>query len=336
MSFSYTKVGQHALLWMLFFSAPLFFLPGFIDLMELRSCHFVFYAVLSSILIIVFYLNTYSLIPQLFSQSRFFLFVLLQLILVLLTFIVVLILAKYVVGPCQSPEFYEISPIFKLSRLVLPRHVFILVMSFLYFYRKRMKYIDAEHSIAQLRLLKQQIKPHTLFNMLNTIYGQAVTQSEHTAESIAKLSDMMRYALNDSNQQFVPLEQEVDYLKSYVSFEKLRLTDKTQVSLTVDGEVEAHQIPPLLFAPLVENAFKYGISNEVETEITIALRVDLEGIIFEVVNDIPNRGKLIQKSHNIGLKNLRTRLELLYPNRYSLSIESDSKRYAVRLQLTRS
>ena len=336
MSFSYTKVGQHLVLWMLFFSAPLFFLPGFIDLIELRSCHFVFYTVLSSILIIVFYLNTYYLIPQLFSQSKLSLFALVQLVLVLLTFMVVLILAKYIVGPCQSPEFYEISPIFKLSRLVLPRHIFILVVSFLYFYRRRMISIYAEHSTAQLRLLKQQIKPHTLFNMLNTIYAQAVTQSEHTAESIAKLSDMIRYALNDSNQQFVPLEQEVDYLKSYVSFEKLRLTDKTQVSMTVDGEVEAWQIPPLLFAPLVENAFKYGISNEVETEITIALRVDVEGIILIVVNDIPNRGNLIQKSHSIGLKNLKTRLELLYPNRYSLSIESDFKKYVVHLKLTRS
>ena len=198
---------------------------------------------------------------------------------------------------------------------------------------ERFKAIGDQKIKTELQLLRAQVNPHFLFNVLNTIYGQAIIKSEHTADSIAKLSDLMRYSLKEANVPMVTLEKEITYLESYISLQKLRLADKTKVDIQFEDRTNALQIPPMLFIPFIENAFKYGVSNEVETSIKIRLKVVDKQIILWVENTkLPNRS-VMKSSNQVGIKNVKNRLDLIYGKRYTLNIIDAATYYRVHLKI---
>ncbi|MGB3531083.1 MAG: histidine kinase, partial [Saprospiraceae bacterium] len=118
-----------------------------------------------------------------------------------------------------------------------------------------------EKLVAELKFLKNQINPHFLFNTLNNLYALAYSNSPQTTEVISRLSQMMRYMVYDSNYDQVPLEKEIEYMRNYISLEKLRLNDQIPIEFEVTGDPENKQIAPLLLIPFLENSFKHGISN---------------------------------------------------------------------------
>src|SRR6267154_1878224 len=141
-------------------------------------------------------------------------------------------------------------------------------------FEARKKEIENENLTAELNFLKEQINPHFLFNTLNNLYYLAFTQSPNTTEVIAKLSQMMRYMIYDSNYQQVLLSKEIEYMQNYISLERLRLNNEVPIDFVVEGEVESKLITPLIFITFLENAFKHGVSaNNPESWVKINIRV---------------------------------------------------------------
>lgn len=193
-------------------------------------------------------------------------------------------------------------------------------------------------STADLDFLRSQINPHFLFNAMNTLYGTALQeQAERTSEGIQKLSEMMRFMLQENMQNEILLNREMDYLKNYISLQKLR----TQASpdIRIETELEEHisalKIAPMLLIPFVENAFKHGISLREPSHIRIAVHTTNQTLYFDVSNSIhikPDNDP--EKIHSgIGLENVKQRLQLLYPQQHDLTIRETGREYFVHLTI---
>ncbi|MCD7901219.1 MAG: histidine kinase [Bacteroides sp.] len=182
----------------------------------------------------------------------------------------------------------------------------------------------------ELKFLKSQYHPHFLFNALNTIYFQVDEKNKEAKHSIEQLSDLLRYQLYDIEQE-VTMEQEINYLKSYIAFQQLRMTERLALDIYFDPALKDQKIHPLLFQPLIENAFKY-----VRGEYQIKLEIKLNGdqIQFEIKNSVsPSQNAIIKKEEGIGIENLKRRLNLLYPNKYNLEMKQTESIFVVKLTI---
>lgn len=195
------------------------------------------------------------------------------------------------------------------------------------------KELEKEKLSAELRFLKAQVNPHFLFNTLNNLYYLAFTQSPNTTEVIAKLSQMMRYMIYDSNHPKVPLRKEVEYMENYISLEKLRLNNQIPIRFDVTGNPDTIQILPLLLITFLENAFKHGVSNNATNAwVNVQLEVLDQKLKYSVSNSIlEQKDEKTREKSGIGLQNVRRRLELGYPNRHTLEVERHPDRYEVHL-----
>lgn len=191
---------------------------------------------------------------------------------------------------------------------------------------------EAEKANAELSFLKAQINPHFLFNTLNNIYTLAITNNANTAESIMKLSNIMRYVTDDVTENFVSLQSEVDCVVDYIDLQRLRLGSKTTVNFNITGTIAQQKIAPLLFMTFVENVFKYGVSKQHESAIDINLHVADDIITFMCVNPIFERKEHIERT-GIGIANTKKRLEHLYPGKHVLNINDDDSQFTVVLTL---
>jgi two-component system, LytTR family, sensor histidine kinase AlgZ len=197
------------------------------------------------------------------------------------------------------------------------------------------KNVENERLIAELNFLKAQINPHFLFNTLNNLYYLAYTQSANTTEVIAKLSQMMRYMIYDSNYQQVPLTKEIEYMQNYISLERLRLNDQIPIDFKIEGTTEGVLITPLILITFLENAFKHGVSNN-HPGAWVRILIQLKGkeCIYRVENSkIPTSKPEAEEKSGIGLQNVKRRLELSYPEKHQLSIEDNADRYLVELKI---
>jgi hypothetical protein len=192
---------------------------------------------------------------------------------------------------------------------------------------------EAEKAHAELSFFKAQINPHFLFNTLNNIYALAVSSSAHTAPSILKLSQMMRYITEEATENYVPLEDELACLENYVELQKLRLNAKTSLDFGIKGQPEGIKIAPLILMTSVENAFKYGVSNHRESVIRIAVEIREGDIQFFCQNRIIERSKDEERT-GVGILNTQKRLDLLYSGSYDLDIRNDGEVFTVNLKLS--
>ncbi|WP_198170286.1 sensor histidine kinase [Mucilaginibacter arboris] len=191
---------------------------------------------------------------------------------------------------------------------------------------------EAGRANAELSFLKAQINPHFLFNTLNNIYTLAVTGNEHTAESIMKLSNIMRYVTDEVSEDFVPLQNELECIEDYIGLQQLRIGSKTQVDFTITGNPVNKIIPPLIFMTFIENIFKYGISKQENSILKIRIAIEEKTIALFCQNPVFNT-KLDAGRKGIGITNTRQRLEHLYPGKYSLNISHENGLYTVNLAL---
>jgi two-component system sensor histidine kinase AlgZ len=199
----------------------------------------------------------------------------------------------------------------------------------------RKKEVENEKLIAELNFLKAQINPHFLFNTLNNLYYLAYSKSENTTEVIAKLSQMMRYMIYESNHTKVLLTKEIEYMMNYISLERLRLNDQIPIKFEVTGNVENVWITPLIFITFLENAFKHGVNNS-NPKAWVNISIQLRGseCIYTVENSKTSDSKDMAEKSGIGLRNVKRRLELSYPEKYSLETLDANESYSVKLNLT--
>lgn len=277
------------------------------------------------------YLNLYVLFPRFLFRNKYWQYAGYVLLLVL----VMALFTTYILS--------DIDHIDWISRFIVNsiNFVFFLLLTsssklLIEYLQKitKLKEIENKQLKDELSLLKAQVHPHFLFNTLNNLYGLITTnQNREASEITLKLADLMRYLLESSKSDKVCLRKEILFLENYLILEKIRLSNKKDIKFEVSGLDKDVFIAPLLFIPLVENAFKHGL-------ITISANgfahflMSLQGsdLFFEAKNSIdPNSDTPIQSG--TGLDNLRKRLQLIYPEKHQLVIEKSESFFQITLHL---
>jgi two-component system, LytTR family, sensor kinase len=188
--------------------------------------------------------------------------------------------------------------------------------------------IANDHLQTELKFLRAQYHPHFLFNALNTIYFQMDENVDAAKKSVEKFSELLRYQLYDQ-QQMVTVSQELEYLKTYIDLQRLRTSEKLKLTVELDESLGNQEVYPLLFLPLVENAFKY-VGGDYFISIHATRQAD--NIEFVVENATPANIPA-KKTPGIGLENLRRRLELLYPGKHEFIVANKPGRFSASLKL---
>jgi len=186
----------------------------------------------------------------------------------------------------------------------------------------------------ELKYLKSQINPHFLFNTLNNLYSVALKNNDdETAAGITKLSHIMRFMLDGVNENLIPLDREISYLTSYLDLQKLRFSGSDDIDITfnVQGDITNIKIPPFIFIVFIENAFKFGIDYKKHSFINIEFAISDNMLKFNIRNSIHYSNE--SNSSGIGLKNIRERLDLLFPGNYDLEIENKNDIFNLDLRI---
>jgi len=229
--------------------------------------------------------------------------------------------------------------------VTLAINIFILALALAYGFtrvwlkgEKQRQELKSEKLAAELNYLKAQVNPHFLFNMLNLAFASATKNGDDfTADLIEKIASQMRYMLYESNVDKVLLSKETEHIESYISLQKLRISDEMPVTVRFkcEGDFSSDSIAPLLIIPFIENAFKHGLSFDEPSLISIGISCSESILSLEVSNPVKRRKEQPdKKSSGIGLENVRKRLAILYPGKHSLAISEDAGIYNVRLQIT--
>lgn len=197
----------------------------------------------------------------------------------------------------------------------------------------KIQQMENEKHVAELNLLKYQLNPHFLFNTLNNIYSYSLEKRPELPGMILNLSDLSSYMLHDSQVEKISIEKEVEFLKSYIQLEQLRLDNKVKISFVVDQMPANLQIPPLIFIPIVENIFKHGLNEQSESDYANIHIWHENGFLqFYSENTYSKEYEDKRKKSHTGQKNLMRRLELLYEN-FELDISEKESMYTVFLKI---
>lgn len=191
--------------------------------------------------------------------------------------------------------------------------------------------IERQNLERQLEYLKYQVNPHFFMNTLNNIHALVDINPDRAKTSIVELSKMMRYILYEGNNRLTPLPREVQFLQNYVKLMSMRYTDRVKISLDVPPMLPDMTLPPLLLIIFVENAFKHGVSYRTESFVNIGIAVSGGRMEFRCVNSRPQPSAA--HTGGVGLRNVRRRLDLLFPGDYTLDIQPSDTVYSVRLDI---
>lgn len=190
--------------------------------------------------------------------------------------------------------------------------------------------VKSEQLSTELDFLKSQYHPHFLFNALNTVYFQVDEENKSAKQTIELLSDLLRYQLYDVQNE-VTMKQEIHFLNTYIDFQKLRMSERLQLNVSFDSRLNEQKIHPLLFLPLLENAFKYVGG---QFWINVCLCLEANRIQFKIENAITPEAYFLKKGTGIGIENLRRRLEILYPERHTLIAEQKEETFRAALTIS--
>ena len=199
--------------------------------------------------------------------------------------------------------------------------------------KKAAQQLQIEKQEAELNYLKSQTNPHFLFNTLNNIYSLAKDKSDLAPESVMRLSKILRFMLYETSGNYISIEQELKIMDDYISLEKLRYDDSLRVNFNYQVEDMKQSIPPLLLLPLVENAFKHGVSEtRFHPFVDVHLSMNRQQLNFIVKNSTEENFNDIGIKENIGLSNLRRQLELLYKD-FELSVKREGSVFMANLRI---
>lgn len=189
---------------------------------------------------------------------------------------------------------------------------------------------------AELSRLKSQINPHFVFNSLNSISALTLSSPDRAHEMVIKLSDFLRYSVGTADTDIVPLKKELNYLNLYLEIEKVRFGEKLQVQQEVDENVDDIQVPTMILQPLLENAIKYGIHENLNPQpIQLTSKDQGEHIVITIVNHF-EADAITAKGEGIGLKNIKSRLKLIYNSDDLLHLERTDSSFTVKLIIPRN
>jgi two-component system LytT family sensor kinase len=354
------KITLHLLAWSILLGLPLYLIKRW----DVGKDFIWFFYAGNLISGIIFYSNYLVLVPKYFfgrKKQRYYLSVLILLALVyFISYTSSELIFKYVPGKEQSTEqrearldgkrpgppkpdgFIGRPPFVKMHLLN-----YIFTSSFLIFFslglrvmerhsqiEKLQKDLEKEKLNSELAFLKNQISPHFFFNTLNNIYSLIGINAEDSQKAVLKLSKLMRYLLYESEQGDSKLSTEIDFMNNYIDLMKLRMNEKVVLTVSFPEGYDDRSIPPLLFIPFIENAFKHGISYREKSFIDISFLAGNDSLSFRCTNSlIKSRDESDSGHSGIGLENVRKRLTLLFPGKHDLKINKSDTEFEVLLQI---
>lgn len=196
------------------------------------------------------------------------------------------------------------------------------------------KTLENEKLNAELNYLKAQVNPHFLFNTLHNLNYLTQVKSEQATDVVVKLSNIMRYMIYDADKSTVLLSKEIEYIKDYLALERIRLNRDFELKFDTAGAEIDLEIPPLILIPFVENAFKHGVSDaERNCWVRVKLESDAKSLTLTVENSMMPKQVDSEDKSGFGLENVRKRLDLSFPEAYSLDIHEEKNVFKVRLTL---
>lgn len=292
--------------------------------------------------IAVTYLVLYRLLPRLYNPTLLrsgILMLLLALVIAALANLLVLYGVIYPLLYQETVSFSQVSSGRVIWSLIDVSSVVGLAMGFKYF-RLRLASVEREKQLveeklqSELRFLRAQTNPHFLFNVLNSIYALARKKDDRTEETVLRLSQLLRFMIYECNAPVIALEKECQMIQDYLGLEELRFQGKLQLQFIKDVDRGDYQLPPLLLLPLVENAFKHGVSESRKAStINIELKVENGHLLFKVENSLEEKETPKEETTGVGLRNLRRQLALLYPDQHRLAIEAGKDLFQVVLRI---
>ncbi|MDN5202390.1 histidine kinase [Fulvivirgaceae bacterium BMA10] len=343
-SFNYKKVIIHLSLWLGYAMLLLYWLALFSDA-QTALPHVIRVVIIHSLL---FYINTDVLLPHLIEKNKYILYI--------LGIIALIVGMQYLFKlsnelPIIRESLDQLRP--RRMRFIPPKRppfhrllsanlissFSILFISTTYWVisqartRKQKEIaLKNENLKTEMKFLKSQINPHFLFNALNNIYSLSFRSSKKTPDMIMKLSNMLRYVLYDSNEKKVPLQNEITYIQHFIDFQRLKIEGEPNIRIDFENADNQVKVEPMLFIPFVENSFKHSKIEDTETS-WISMKFETEGkkVIFTIMNSVPKSAFSKDKTGGIGLQNVKKRLELLYPEKHDLKIETRDNQFLVKL-----
>ena len=290
--------------------------------------------VLSSVLISTFYFNYLFLIPAYLLTKKYWIYfscLFLEIAIVILLSGLIFYFSGFNALAKTNPAIEKIIPVIIINAISL--WLLSIVSSILWTGYNRLKQTESEKLSAQIASLKSQINPHFLFNTLNNIYATAMDSSPKAADMVDKLSEMMRYTMKDTQQDFVLLEDEINYITNFIELQKLRLARSVRLEFYSLEYIPALRIAPMLLIPFIENAFKHGVNSEQKSHIRIELSMNKNEFQLRVVNNKVSVQRDISERSGLGINNTRHRLDLIYPSKHLLVINDTEKEFFVSLYI---
>ncbi|MEL6535461.1 MAG: histidine kinase [Bacteroidota bacterium] len=289
--------------------------------------------IILAIAIGVTYFNLYVVMPRFLLKKQYVLYVLG----LSLTLLVGAMLLTWLI-----PDLRQIGNIPVFVQQIINLFMMVLLtggaqLGYKYFANQlRLREIENKQLKTELSLLKSQIHPHFLFNTLNNLYGLINQQeNDRAAEVTVRLSALMRYLLETSKADLVSLNKEIQFLRDYMELEKIRIPDHAIVQFTVSPMHHDVLVPPLLFIPMMENAFKHGVGPHVpKPEVRFLLSLQGNDVFFESVNTLGSGAVSQPEASGMGLANLRKRLDILFPQEYILETDITDTHYKIRLNFS--
>lgn len=204
-----------------------------------------------------------------------------------------------------------------------------------YLDQKRAQSLEKDKLEAELKFLKSQIHPHFLFNTLNNLYALTLKKSSKAPDVVIKLSEMLDYMLYNSNEKEVKLSDEIKLIENYLELEKIRYDKRLNLEMTITGNVREKYIAPLILLPFVENSFKHGASQNVANPF-VKIDIFIKDACLNLIirnSFCDGKNKTESYTEGIGLKNVKRRLELIYPGKHELKIDIRDKVFTVNLSV---
>lgn len=290
---------------------------------------------------LIIYVNAYVLAPRFLLKGRLFLYLITVITLILLSIVSLGLLQTFF----EDTRFESLPPthteiVLNILSSTLSCGLLAAGSSAIVLFKhwvsntRRVNELEAATLQSELKFLKSQINPHFLFNMLNNVYVLIKKGRDEAAEVLFKLEDLLRYQLNDSSQEQIQLSSDIHFMNDFLNLEKIR-RDNFNYVISKEGDINNTWLPPLLFIPFVENAVKHNTDSENASFVHLFFKVIDGKLFFSCQNSVaaPEEQESGQRVGGLGLKNIRRRLELLYPGRHSLEIREEKQCYTVHLQL---
>lgn len=285
-----------------------------------------------------FYINYLLLVPYVLKRSNIARYIL-SLLGCILLFSPLYYLMEQIVYPLIGWRSYDQNLDFFFAFIITLGANFLniflgLLLSYLMDWRTvraEKELIEKEQLTTELAFLKSQVNPHYLFNTINDIYSLAQQQSAEAPEALLKLSELLRYMLRESDDPFVPLSNEIEYLNNVIDLQRIGQKGRSHINFSVKGQVKQQKIAPLILINFIENAFKHGVFRDSEEPIRISIEIDGPAFHLHLINKINVAKK--DRTGGIGLVNVKRRLALIYPDRHELLVERQADNFVVDLKI---